>query len=256
MRQGIVLCELPKAGLGNMLFPLMKAFLFSEINSLPLFVIGYHQIKVGPYLRSEKTKRKYRNYFTFQKSIWGETIDKLRVRKMRNQFHSIEEPPVERLNTSTEGKLFEFGAIPHWTDFFEGIREHRSIAVGLMNRMVRQDIKTRVSKLPCPVIGIHVRMGDYRALKEGEDFSKVGIVRTPEKYFVDVINSIRKIHGSALPVSVFTNGFRNELQELLALPHVKIVEGNRDIEDMILLSKSKIVVTSAGSTFGYWAGFL
>jgi len=36
----IVVCELPKAGLGNQLFPLVKAAVFAELNGLPLIVTG------------------------------------------------------------------------------------------------------------------------------------------------------------------------------------------------------------------------
>jgi hypothetical protein len=35
-----------------------------------------------------------------------------------------------------------------------------------------------------------------------------------------------------------------------------MMEGNPDIADLILLSKSRVIVTSATSTFSYWAGFL
>ena len=41
--------------------------------------------------------------------------------------------------------------------------------------------------------------------------------------------------------------------------HLKIFlmsEGNPDIVDMVLLSRSEIIVTAKGSTFSYWAGFL
>jgi hypothetical protein len=37
---------------------------------------------------------------------------------------------------------------------------------------------------------------------------------------------------------------------------ISMVEGNTDIVDLLLMSKSKVIVTSAGSTFSYWAGFL
>ena len=68
---GMVVCKLPSAGLGNQLFPLMHAMVFAELNNLPLTVTGYHRIKIGPYLRGEKSKRSYKGYFKFQKSLHG-----------------------------------------------------------------------------------------------------------------------------------------------------------------------------------------
>jgi hypothetical protein len=47
----------------------MNALVFGKLNNLPVIIIGYHQLKIGPYLRKEKIKRKYNGYFTFQKNI-------------------------------------------------------------------------------------------------------------------------------------------------------------------------------------------
>lgn len=99
-------------------------------------------------------------------------------------------------------------------------------------------------------------MGDFRKITATEDFSKVGQARTPIQYFIDVINNIRKISGKELPVSIFSDGRVEELSDILSLKNVELVEGNKDIVDLILLSKSKIIVASAESTFSYWAGFL
>lgn len=52
------------------------------------------------------------------------------------------------------------------------------------------------------------------------------------------------------------DGLEHELKVLLRLEKVATVQGYAEIVDMLLLSRSKIVVTSAGSTFSYWSGFL
>ena len=103
---------------------------------------------------------------------------------------------------------------------------------------------------------MHIRLGDFRKLSAGEDFARVGNVRTPDEYFLEVIQTIRHIHGSLLPVSIFSDGYKTELEQVLALPRVQWMEGNSDIVDLLLLSKSRLIVASAGSTFSYWAGFL
>ena len=106
------------------------------------------------------------------------------------------------------------------------------------------------------MIGVHIRMGDFRKLKQGEDFSRVGHVRTPEHYFIDAVNAIRKINGKKLPVSLFTDGYRHEFEEIFKLDNIEMIEGNADIVDLLLLSRSSILVAANGSTFSYWAGFL
>ena len=78
-----IVCKLPKAGLGNQLFPLMKAYTFAYLNKLPVIVTGYHQLKIGPYVRGEKTKRKYSGFFIFQKNIPEAWRDAWKIKKYK-----------------------------------------------------------------------------------------------------------------------------------------------------------------------------
>jgi hypothetical protein len=255
-KKSIVICRLPDAGLGNQLFPLVKAAIFARLNGLPLIVNGYNRFKIGPYLRGEKIKRNYRGYFTFQKGFFARQMENLFLLRHAD-LTKITEPTVEKLpNEQIEGKQFYFSEIPHWKDFFAGIREHRELAIELLWGMIHDRIKTRLAELPPPSIGMHIRMGDFRKLKANEDFKRVGAVRTPEIYFVEMLSAIRKVHGSDLPVLIFTDGYKKEFETIFSFANTSMVEGNADIVDMLLLSRSKIIIASAGSTFSYWSGFL
>lgn len=250
-----VVCKLPKAGLGNQLFPLLRAHVFAHLNQLPIVVIGYHQLKIGPYLRRERSKRSYSSIFTFRKNVFGELFDRLRVKRiLRNKKLVID--PILRIETFNSKEVFLFNRTPHWSNYFEYLNAHRELVIKLFWNLVRSNVIRKIESLEKPIIGVHVRMGDFRKLAVNEDFSEVGTVRTPEKYFTDVINGIRTMHGTALPVSIFTDGHKSELGSLLTLENTTLVQGNSDFEDLLLLSKSKIIVVSAGSTFGYWAGFI
>ncbi len=46
------------------------------------------------------------------------------------------------------------------------------------------------------------------------------------------------------------------MAEVLSAPNVRRSGNNSDIVDLLLLSKSKVVITSRSSTFSYWSGFL
>jgi hypothetical protein len=251
----VVICNLPKAGLGNQLFALMKAQLFAHLHNLPVLVTGYRQVNIGPYLRNEKVKRNYNNYFKFQKNICQYLSTEFRM-LIKRKSGWIKEPAFNGKSMSVSDSFFYFGEIPHWRDYFGVLRENRQLTMKLFYDMVRDDILKQANEYTAPCVGVHIRMGDYRKLQTGEDFNKVGLVRTPEEYFIYVINAIRKIHGTCLPVTVFTDGYRNELEKVFSLKDISMAEGNPDIVDMLILSKSKIIVASAGSTFGYWAGFL
>ena len=251
----VIHCKLPNAGLGNQLFPIVNAYYFGKLNSLPVITSGYHRVKIGPYLRGEKSKRRYNNYFTFQKGLIGAWLDARRL-KAQSKSRLIQEPPLEKIASIDDSCIYEFNAIPHWSDYFARLKNHRNEIIEIFYSLIRKDILNEATSLPAPCIGVHIRMGDFRKLQAGEDFGKSGAVRTPETYFIEMINAIRAIHGSTLPGSVFTDGYRSELKDLLSLENITMVEGNRDIVDMILMSRSKIIVTSAGSTFSYWSAFL
>ena len=255
--RSLVHCHLPSAGLGNQLFPLLKAAVFARINDLPLAVTNYRQVRIGPYLRRERSKRNYNNNFKFQQPVWQQAFDKWPL-SVRYRTCTLVEEAALRAEPGAGDKrtVYRFSKIPHWSNYFGELRDHRRLAIAALMEMIRPEILARLERLPPPQVGIHIRMGDFRKLSPGENFSKVGTVRTPEEYFVGIIRQIRLSAGEDIPVSIFSDGRRQELGRVFELPRVELVKGNPDIIDMLLLSRSKIIVTSAGSTFGYWAGFL
>ncbi len=251
-----VVCRLPKAGLGNQLFPLMHAAVFSELNNIPLTVIGYHQIKIGPYLRKEKSKRHYLGFFKFEKNVIAAFLDELKVRKWLRQSEVVFEPELIKLKEEqNSNKVYLFEQIPAYQDYFYHLRPYRSLVLNLLMNLISEKHLKNIATLPVPEIGVHIRMGDFRKLAPGEIF-KGGHVRTPESYFINIINGITEISGKKMSVSVFTDGYKEEFEELLIPENINIVEGNTDIEDMLLLSKSRLIVISTSSTFSYWSGFL
>ena len=243
MKKNKVICILPKAGLGNQLFPLLNALVFSQLNDLELIIIGYHQLKIGPYLRKEKIKRTYIGYFNFQKNVFNEGIDRLRVWLLSRMMEQVHEPKIEKLApVGNSGKLFIFKNMPTYFDYFIHLKKHRDEVKKILHSILKASIKEEISKINYPIIGVHIRMGDFRKLRDGEDFSKVGHVRTPENYFIELIKNIREISRNNLPVTIFSDGYRHEFDKIFELGNVELSEGNSDITDLILLSKSKILL--------------
>ena len=252
----LVICKLPRAGLGNQLFPLMNALVFARLNSLPVIVTGYHQLKIGPYLRKEKNKRRYKGYFTFQKNIIGEYLDLWKIKRAGKIYKSVYESEIKKLAPDEiKNKLFVFEKMPASPDYFIQLKDYRQEISEILYSILNPGIKSRIEQEPRPVIGVHIRMGDFRKLNEGEVYNS-GHVRTPESYFINTIHSIRAINGTDLPVSVFTDGYKEEFLTLFNIKNVKMVEGNPDIADMLLLSRSQLIISTHGSTFSIWAAFL
>jgi hypothetical protein len=256
MAGNIVLCNLPKAGLGNQLFPLMHARLFSELNGLPLIVLGYNQLSIGPYVRREKKKRRYGNYFKFQKDVLSEYLDWLKVRRLKRKYNLVHEPPVEKVQSKELGNtMFIFEQIPDSQDYFKRLKGYRTEVSALLYSMINPWLLDCLERQEPHVIGIHARMGDFSKLAKGEIY-KSGHVRVPEEYFIKTVKLLREISACCLPVAVFTDGFREEFREIFYLKGIEMVEQNPDIVDLLLLSRSKIIIPTHGSTFSMWAAFL
>jgi len=252
----MVICKLPNAGLGNQLFPLMHAQVFAELNHLPIIVVGYHRLKIGPYLRGEKSKRSYNRSFCFQKNLIREGLDRVRVMKWEKRCEVIREPEVRKMDEEQlKKKVFIFEKIAEYDDYFGRLKDYREQVKRILYSVLNLRIKNHLVQQELPVVGVHIRMGDFRTLLPGEEY-RSGHVRTPQQFFVTTIKNIRKINGKSLPVTLFTDGYKEEVKEMLELENVKIAEKNPPVVDLLLLSKSKIILPTHGSTFSAWAGFL
>jgi hypothetical protein len=241
--------RLPNAGLGNKLFVWAKAYMFSRLNGIPLRVTGWLKFQKSSVLHGLDL-RIYWNYF--------KRVDEAGWRTHRyaaRHYCTTSEPAVERREIEA-GVVYEYSKVPHWSNFFGDIREHRSQVRDALMEMLTDARLRELSRHRPPAIAAHVRMGDFNKLRLGEDFAKVGNVRTPLTYFRELIENIRKQHCTCLPVEIMTDGKARDLGELLELPNVLIAPSRSTIVDMLMMSRSRILLCSAGSTFSYWAGFL
>lgn len=248
----VIICKIPSAGLGNQLFVIIKSIVFSQKNKTPLFFTNYHQFKIGPYLRNEKNKRKYLGTFIFEKNLFTDLYYRFILLLKKGQ--SLYDVPLQGDNYNSS--YFIFTNLPHWSCYFKELQPFRNQIKEIIYNITNPSILKSLDYLYTPIIGVHIRLGDFKRLEKNIDFKEVGATRTPEDYFINTIQSIRKIHGSNLDVSIFSDGNEHELTNILKLPNTKLVTGNDDIVDLLLLSKSKIIITSAGSTFSYWSAFL
>jgi hypothetical protein len=242
--------ELPKAGLGNKLFVWAKALAFARLNELPLVVSGWTQFQLSPILRGGDF-RFYWNYFRPVKEVhW------LKQAAIRRRAKIVEEPPVVQLERTGPPAVYKFSKVPHWSDSFGELKPHRELIRAALFQMLTPARRREFEQAAKPKVCIQVRMGDFQRLKPGADFSKAGNTRTPLGYFTNIIRCLRAVHGSQIPIAIVSDGRRNQLQELLKLPAVELAARQTAIVDILRMSRSKILVPSSGSSFGYWAGFL
>jgi hypothetical protein len=242
---------LPNAGLGNKLFPWAHAQVFGVINGINACAIGWTRPHIGPLLRGESQLRFYRRYLT------QSGADLLASALLSAKGNIVRNAPLKQVDsTLLLNHLFVWNQAPHWSDYFYELREFRNLIKALIWKTIIPSVRLEVARIVPPVVAVHIRCGDFRQLQVGEDFNKVGGTRTPLEYFVAIIQEVRHCHGSTLPVMVFTDGHFSEIAAVLRLPAVQAAPRNSPITDLLLMSKAQLIITSASSTFGYWAGFL
>ncbi len=246
-----VIAILPNAGLANKLFVWAKAQAFGRLNGRPAYTIGWSYPQIGPLLRGQRSLRLYARFF--ERSS-GRALSALAIGRLRGRVDW--EPACARLAEAAPDRLAVFRQVPPWRDYFGDLRDHRAFLRERLFAAVRAEQRRALDALARPEIALHVRMGDFRRLQSHEDFARVGGVRTPTDWFAGVIAQLRAAAGFEAPVTLFSDGSDAELASLLALPHVARSRAPNDVLDLLSMSRARVIVASAGSTFSEWAGFL
>lgn len=241
MSKSVVYVKFPKAGLGNMMLTWSRAYVFSVLNNLEMCTSSWTKIHFGAVLRNEKSYRLYLGYF-----VGSSIAKKLRFFFYKKYKKIVGEPAVNKLQTVPANTLFLFHKIFTDYDFFKEIRPHKETVRNGIFTMLSPELKKQYEEFPKPVIGMHIRRGDF----------KKGSTLTPLSFFMDVVKKLREDANEDLEVTIFTDAEKREIEEILKLDNIQISPPKPDILDILLLASSKVVVLSIGSTFSYWAAFL
>ncbi len=239
--KSVVYINLPKAGLGNKLVVWTRGYVFAKKHNLAIYRSSWFYLNVGPWIRNEKKKRIYLHYFKNRdiKSV----LVALCMPLIPNKF--IEKNP-ENYDASSKFKIYWFD----WNDdvygFFSNQRTNREIIKEGILSQLTDKILLKVQELQNPLIGVHIRKGDW----------KFNSVFLQNSYYIDKILELRKSIGNdTMQVTIFSDGKEDELTDILSLPNVTLSKNKEDILDIFELSNSKYCILSLGSTFSYWSGF-
>ncbi len=238
-------------GLGNLLFPWARSVAFAKRHNLHRINSTWRTVKLGPLLRGEFDKRLYSDLFTEHetgglKKFLLLTFARKIPEKMANEYLE------NRKNESSPAVILFKGM----DRLFEPIINDHVVVKEELLKMVSSRHKEEASKFDAKGISVHIRMGDFslppdeRTLREGH-----WNYRLPLKWYVNVIESIRKEIGYDIEVNLFSDGTDDELKEVLGLANVHRRFFGSAIADMIALSESKLLIASA-STFSMWASYL
>ncbi|TLX73211.1 hypothetical protein E9993_15585 [Labilibacter sediminis] len=247
-----VWAKLPRAGLGNKLLVWANAYLFAKKNKLPLYTSNWQSIHIGPFLRGEKNKRLYFNDINNDSLLNSIKCILYQVLFRRNKVN-INNWVTNSNQLQRYNSLYTFDKLPDTKLWFNTISSNINEVREGINSILSTKTQDIISRSDTPIIAIHIRMGDFRQVKTDEEYNNSWVVRTPLSYFKQCITTIRELSGKDLIVNIFSDGKSSELKELLDMNNVNLTCSGSDLGDILLMSKSKILLTSQGSSFSYWA---
>lgn len=232
--------SLPHAGLGNKLFIWAQCVLFAKRNHFDYAVSGWFRFHIRTLFKIILLREKRHEYYL--SPFKSDLVDNVffLVLYFRKGKH-INQAQCGDLISSYDGP-YVFSQM-NFEDYFLVLREHRHLLVTVFGDSLK---KKYVPLAEVYEIGIHIRRDDFIAL--GLD--------TPLNYFKEVLKGIREYIGFSVRAKVYSDGSKEELLDVLNMPDIVFHEVVNPMNDMIEMSRSKILILSANSTFGMWAAFL
>lgn len=224
----------PRYGLCNKLITWAKALVWCEKNGVRLIVRGWTHLPFGSILRGDKSWRWYRGFFSGSKPFSGFLTMKNAV-----VVTGISDPVLKGVS------FYHFKATPYISDL-PLLRDYQPLIRQEFFKMIRPKHITLAATFTPPSVGIHIRQGD---------FAKIGAAVKLE-YFSNLILNLRDILGFGVPITIFSDGYKTDLEPLLSLPDVFLFQSTNDLVDLLVFSSSKILVTSPGSSYSHWAAFI
>lgn len=233
--------DLLRAGMCNRFFAWAYAMIYSNQHQSPVAINGWYKTPIGPWIRREKIKRFYALYFKDQSDIVG-----FFWRKLTGRSKILFNPGLDDPWDQPQYPTVIFDSIPNSREYFDALQGYNGFLKNALWNITSNKVKNEVTKLLSPEIGVHIRRGDFVHGMGLESFD----------FYKKAISYIRQQFGDQLKVTVFSDGYPSELQEILDLPNTSFQTGASDLAELWQLSKSQYIVTSHKSTFSYWAAYL
>ena len=219
-------------GLANMMLVAARAYCLHRKYQIPMLSPTWRKLSIGPYLRHERDKR---NYFRLFEN-YGTTG--LRKFWLLNHVTHEENRLEEFLAASSSAVLRVAGLGRYFCDLDQTLTHQYFWTIA--NRWIRDRV---MQSDYCDTVAMHVRLGDYDAKQ-----------RTALEWYARVGGAIYDVNKDA-EILVFSDGTDQELSSLLKLPNVRRAVRGNALEDMLAISRCRLVVAS-DSTFSAMGAFI
>lgn len=230
---------LPHAGLGNKLFVWAQCVVFARNNNCGYSVTGWYHLHFRTLLRIVFMGEKRHEYY----------FNPFKSNPFRGlKFLGFRASNAKLVSQADSGKKMDDESSYYFKDlsrddYFVTLRDYRNV----ISETFWSKIKEKYIPSDRPNhISIHIRRGDFIAM---------GWV-SPLDYYKKILLMIRVHLGFQVQTTIYSDGTRQELAEILNEPNTFFYQTVNPIYDMLSMSRSKLIVLSANSTYGMWAAFL
>ena len=235
----LTLFRLGGAGLGNLLFPLSRAYIYSLKFKGVLMPPIWPSLKIGPIIRGEKEKRTYIGMFKPTLSI------RLNLGLINLLNRSIKEHDFLLMKPSEQSQKNATVVVAGLRNLFSDLLGYNDQLLAFFLSISSKKVIDLYQNFNSENIGVHIRLGDYNES-----------VRTPLEWYESVILKLQESSKyKHLNFIVFSDGNDDDLKTILCLPNCIRIQKADALADILRLSKCQIIVGS-NSTFSAWSAFL
>ena len=240
-------------GLGNLLFPWARWALATRLYGMVGIRPTWPQVKLGPLLRRERDVRWYGSLFREDDQYIGGA----RKARLLLSLPRVEEAGLYAGNVLSRTRRSSSAVVVFrgLDCLFEGFLKEHDTVKRLLRASARPEVLSAAEAPAVSAIGVHVRMGDFRAASTAGPVPGETNRRIPIEWYVRIVVRLRELLGRETGVSVFSDGSDDELAPLLRLERCGRVMAGNALSDMLALARCDVLVPSA-STFSQWASFL
>lgn len=249
--------DVGRTGLGNMLFPWARAEVFRWRHGVGMLAPRWTQPKIGPLLRGEKDLRYYTGLFRSAGYVRGVRRAWVLARGRRVAQEAAE---AFMASAASRGGGTSVVVFKGWEGWFAGLEAHRE----LVSRRLHEILSPRVRRMleaddgggPGGVIAAHVRRGDKRTLPYRAAFAGDAGTTIADEWYIGAIESVRAALGEAMPVRVYSDAKEGQIDAILRLRGVTRSPDAPSIVDIVRMSRARVLLTTAGSSFSAWSFYL
>jgi len=236
-------------GLGNLLFPLYRAFQTQRKIGGKLVFPQFFQIKPGPFLRMEKDKRTY--FCLFKRRSVGDTALHMRARFTKSISEDVINQPDFQLD---KAKIITYAGLKgYFRDLeLQHLADFKDYLLGRASHV--QQLRGEIARVSKDDICVHLRRGDFSPEAAPGAVSGGMNYRISDEWYVAAVAAARKIFPRAR-VRIFTDECSVE-PKLIARMKCDEVDQSRNALHAVMKMAAHGAIVASKSSFSLWSAFL